>query len=132
NASQGDLAAGEHPPAKSPNPSPVPDPDFIEGLIGGAAEEILPGDLAGVAAHRRPPEPRGAASVPAQVDLEDLADPTRLDQLAGLLDVRHAPLLHADLDDSAVTILSIGDRRAPRGGVGQWLLGLDLLARVAS
>ena len=65
------------------------------------------------------------------MDLEDLADPPALDQLARLLDMRHAPLLHADLDDLLVPILGLDDRRALGRVVRQRLLDVDVLAGVA-
>ena len=38
------------------------------------------------------------------------------EQLARLLDVRHAALLHADLDDLLVAVLGVDDQRCPRNG----------------
>ena len=107
-----DHQVGEQPAAEIPEPAPVPEPVFVERLVGRVTEEVLPGHLTGIDARRLAPKPRRAAAVPAQVDLENLADPPGLDQLARFLDVRHAALLHADLDDLLVPVLGLDDRRA--------------------
>ena len=126
-----DHQVGEHAAAEVPEPAPVAEAILVERLVGSVAEEVFPGDLPGIDAQRPALKPCRAASVPAQVDLENLADPAALDQLARLLDVGHAPLLHADLHDLPVPILGLDDRRAFGEIVGQRFLDVDVLAGVA-
>ena len=65
--------------------------------------------------------------VPRHVDLDHLADAAPLNDLAGLGDVRHAPLLRADLHDALVIVLRRDDGRPFAQVVRQRLLDIDVL-----
>ena len=54
-----------------------------------------------------------------------------LDDLVRLLELRHAPLLHADLHDPAMPVLRLDRRRTLGEVVRQRLLDVDVLARGA-
>jgi len=127
-----DHQVGEQPAAEVPEPAPVSEAILIERLRGSRPKEVLPGHLTGIDPQRRAVKPRGAAAVPAQVDLENVTDPSALDQLARFLDVGHAPLLHADLYDLPVPILRRDDRRAFGRIMRQGFFDVDVLPRVAA
>ena len=73
-----DHQVGEEAAAEVPEPAPVAEAILVERLVGGVPEEVLPGDLAGIDARASALKRGRAAAVPAQVDLEDLADPAAL------------------------------------------------------
>ena len=123
-----DHQVGEQAAAEIPEPAPVAEAVLIERLVGGVPDEVLPGDLSGIDTERPAPKSGRPTSVPAQVDLEHLTDPSRLDQLARLLNVGHAPLLHADLNDLPVPILSVDDGRTLGEIMSQRFLDIDILA----
>src|SRR5262249_49376669 len=122
---------GEESTTEIPKPSPVSEPKFVEGLGRSVTEEIVPGDLGRVNSEGHATELRRTTSVPGEVDLEDLADPPALYQLARLLNVGHAALLHPDLDNSLAPILGLDNYGTFARLVSQWFFDVDILAGVA-
>src|SRR5205085_2066462 len=106
---------------------PLAEAVWVERLLPRGAEEPLPVDALGVDAVLEALGAGGIA-VPGAVDLVDRADRAALEQLVRLDDVRHAPLLRADLHDPLVLILGIDDGLALAQVVGQRLLDVDILA----
>ena len=96
-----DHQVGEEAAAEVPEPAPVTKAVLVEGLRARRRGTPSSRPLR-IDAQRRSCGTRSAVAVPGQVDLDDLAEPAGLDQLAGLLNVRHAALLRADLDDLLV------------------------------
>ena len=98
------------PPPKSQNQRQLPEAVLVERLLAGRCRGTPSSRPS--SGRRVPLSCRHAVgvAVPGQVDLEDLADPPGLEQLVGLLDVRHAPLLRADLHDPLVVVLGLDDR----------------------
>src|SRR5207248_1034637 len=107
-------------------PAPVPEPVLVERLRPGAADEGLPVHRLGVDVVLRPLD-AVAVAVPGQVDLHDAAEPAGLEQVAGLGDVRHAPLLGADLHHALVLVLGVDDGPALAEFVRQRLFNIDVL-----
>src|SRR5262245_46960278 len=91
-----DHEVGEDAAAEIPKPAPITEAVFVEGLVGSAAEEGFPLDAAGIDIQQHSAHAVRIA-VPGQVDLEDLAEPARANDVAALFELRHASLLHADL-----------------------------------
>ena len=121
---------GEDATAKVPEPAPV---HHLVGIVG----------LPGCAADKRGPVHRlegdggqvffeaGRVAVPGQVDLVDLADGARTDQLTRLLDVGHAALLHAHLADAFRGRLRRAQSLRLGGVVGEGLFHINMLAGLA-
>ena len=97
-STQWTIRSVKMPPPKSQNQRQLRKRYSSNGCVLRRAEERLPVHRLRVDAELVAADAVGVA-VPAHADLDDLAEPAGLDQLAGLLDVRHAPLLRADLHD---------------------------------
>ncbi len=70
-------------------------------------------------------------AVPRHVNFVHFADHARTHHLEALLQVRHAPLLHANLNDALEAVLRFDHRRAFGKLVCERLLDIDVLARLA-
>ncbi len=116
------------PPPKSQNQRQLRKRYSSNGCSRRVAEERLPVDRLGVDAVACAAAHAVGVAVPGQVHLVDLAELPRPDDLAGLDEVRHAPLLRADLHDALVLVLGLDDRRALGQIVRQRLLDVDVLA----
>ena len=101
---------GQEPASEIPEAAPVPEPEFIEWLVVALPRKSFQATWPGLTLAGPSLKPGRAAAVPAQVDLENLADPPRLQQLTCFLDVWHAALLHTDLDDLLVPVLGVDDQ----------------------
>src|ERR1035438_7696233 len=118
---------GEYAAAEVPEPAPLTKLVVVKRLRRSAAEPRLPVDRPGRNVVVDTPR-TGLIPVPGEMRLVDLADLAGLDDLVALLDVRHAPLLHPHLHDSAGEPLRLQDPRALRYLVRQWLLDIHILA----
>src|SRR5204862_2738000 len=98
----------------------------IERLVGGIAEPAFPVDRFGVDGDVRLFDPV-AVPVPGEMDLVNLAELAGLHDLVPFLNVRHRPLLHADLDDPLVVILGLDDGGSFGEVVREGLFDVDVL-----
>jgi len=121
---------GEDAAAEVPEPAPLAELVFVEGLVLRFAQPGFPVDVAGVQLIRRT-HPAVVIAVPGQVHFVDLAKLPGPYDFQPLLEVRHAALLHPDLHDAVVAGLRRDDRCALRQVVRQRLFDVDVLARFA-
>ena len=106
-SSQWTIRSVRMPLPKSQNQRQLRKLVIVEVLLRGVAEKVLPVELAWIDVLRAAANAVGVA-VPGHVHLVDVADPAGLrSDLVRLGDVRHAPLLRADLHDLAM----LGQRR---------------------
>src|SRR5262249_46647108 len=92
-------------------PAPVAESVFVERLFAGVAHERFPIDALGIDA-LGPLAHAVAVAVPGEMHLVDLAEPAGFHDLIALLNVRHAALLRAHLDDALVLVLGFDDHLA--------------------
>ncbi len=92
--------------AEIPEPAPIAKAIFVERLILSVAEEVFPNERLGIDVQFAELMPQLVA-IPSEMDFMDVAQRAVFDDLPGLLQVRHAPLLHADLHDALVIVLRI-------------------------
>src|SRR5439155_11554680 len=85
-----------------PEPAPLSKTVLVERLRRRRPEKLFPVDRTRVYPQGSAGAPKRVA-VPGEVHLVDVAELARAHDLARLLELRHAPLLHADLDDPTRT-----------------------------
>ena len=107
-----DHQVGEDAAAEIPEPAPVAEAVLVERLLAGRcrgtpSSRPSSGSMLGGALRTR-----SVLRFQVRWTLWTLPMPARLDELARLLNVRHAALLRADLHDPLVLVLGVDDRLA--------------------
>ena len=118
------------PPPKSQNQRQFLNRSGIERLLFGVAQKLLPADRIGID-FRGGPLPKDRVAVPCQVHFVNLAEHAGLDNLEPLEELRHAALLHADLNDPLAFVLSADDGCSLGYFVRERFLDIDVLAGLA-
>ncbi len=103
---------GEDPAAKIPEPAPIAETVFVERLIGSGPQKSLPIDRLGIDAVIPLWPPIGIA-IPGEMHFADFAERSAAENVVGFEKLRHAPLLHPDLNHQIGTFSLRRDHRLP-------------------
>ncbi len=121
---------GQDAVAEIPKPAPVAKAIFVERLLGRVAQKCLPVHFLGIDALGPFAGAIGVA-VPGQMNFVDISQLAGAHDFSGLLELRHAALLRADLHDALMLVLRIDDRFSFGQIVRQRFFDVHVLARGA-